>query len=360
MLPGQFQKATIYFFSGTGNARFAAEELARNFQTSDLNCGVINIAERIDEVQNPAENELVGFCYPTHGFNAPPVMLKFISRFPKGRAKVFLLNTRAGMKLYKLHTPGLGGIALWLPALILWFKGYRIIGYRPLDMPSNWISIHPGIREKVILSIKAHCTQTLKKFSERIVAGRKVFAGFVWLPIDLLVFPIAIGYYFYGRFGLSKTFYVNYKCNNCNLCIEKCPVGAIKTVDGRPFWTYKCESCMQCMNICPHRAIETSHTFTFVIWWIAWSLIPVLLPGILVKLNIMPESFYKDHYTLIYNFIQLFVGMGVIFLAYRIFHIFLGNKTFNKIFSFTSLTHIKYWRRYLLDKILKKEKRNIS
>ena len=35
-----------------------------------------------------------------------------------------------------------------LPALILLTKGYRTVGWRPLDMPSNWISLNarPGYK----------------------------------------------------------------------------------------------------------------------------------------------------------------------------------------------------------------------
>lgn len=44
--------------------------------------------------------------------------------------------------------PGLSGLALILPALMLRLKGYRIKGLRPLDLPSNWISLHPGLRGK--------------------------------------------------------------------------------------------------------------------------------------------------------------------------------------------------------------------
>jgi ferredoxin len=350
-----FQNAVIYYFSGTGNARFAAEEIGRNLKSEGLECEVLNIADKALEVKKPGRNTLLGFCYPTHGFNAPPFVLKFLSFFPKGKSKVFILNTRAGMKMYKLHTPGLGGIALWLPALILWLKGYRIFGFRPLDMPSNWIPLHPGIREIVILSIKAHCTQTLRGFSVKISNGKKVLNGLMWIPLDLMVAPIALGYYFYGRFGLSKTFFTNYRCNNCNLCIENCPVGAIKSVNNRPFWTYKCESCMQCMNICPHRAIETSHTYTFIVWWTAWVTLPVVLPDLIIKSGLMTEEFYYRHYDIFYNFILYIVGIAFIFGVYRIVHFLLGSKTFNKVMTFFSFTHFRFWRRYNFFRILKKK-----
>ncbi len=89
---------------------------------------------------------LVGFCSPTHGFNLPPIVLTFIRNFPKVKNKdAFILNTRGGMKLYKLFLPGLSGIAQLLPALMLSLKGFRIVGMQPLDLPSNWLILHPGL-----------------------------------------------------------------------------------------------------------------------------------------------------------------------------------------------------------------------
>lgn len=223
----QYSLLDIYFFSGTGNARYAANTIAKNARRNGCRANVYDITGENNEISSSNKDQLIGFCFPTHGFNAPPVVLKFIYNFPRGKSDVFLLNTRAGMKLYKFYMPGIGGLALWLTALILIFKGYRPIGFRPLDMPSNWISLHPGIRAKVVESITENCTKTLEKFTNRILKGKPVLNGFIWLPIDILLIPITVGYYFFGRFAIAKTFFANYKCNNCGLCIRQCPVKAI-------------------------------------------------------------------------------------------------------------------------------------
>ena len=161
----KYKKAIIWYFSGTGNARFAAHTIQSNLQEIGLQVDVYNIADKDPELASTGKETLVGFCYPTHGFNAPPIVIKFVRNFPRGNSDLFLLNTRAGLKMSKLHISGLGGIALWLPALILWAKGYLPIGFRPLDMPSNWISLHPGLRRQAVESIHKTCTQTLANFS---------------------------------------------------------------------------------------------------------------------------------------------------------------------------------------------------
>jgi len=270
-------------------------------QKNDIRTALYNIAEDDIPSENYDKKTLIGFCYPTHGFNAPPIVLNFISEFPKGKARVFLLNTRAGMKLFTLQTPGISGIALWLPALILFLKGHKAIGFRPLDMPSNWISLHPGLSKKAVAFIISECKLTLSKFTDKMIFKKKELSGLLWLPIDIAGFPISIMYYFYGRFALAKTFYANYNCTNCGLCIKNCPINVIKEINKRPFWTYKCESCMKCMNNCPRRAIETSHGFTFVLWWLAFSFLPLLILKLFVKIHIINYDFYKENFDLLIN-----------------------------------------------------------
>jgi ferredoxin len=344
----KYKRAIIWYFSGTGNARFAANQIQTNFQEEDLPTEVFNIADKDPSLATTGKDTLIGFCYPTHGFNAPPIVLKFMNSYPKGNSDLFLLNTRAGLKMSKLHIAGLGGIALWLPALLLWLKGYRPIGYRPLDMPSNWISLHPGLRQQAVTSIRKTCTQTLANFSNRIMQGKPVLNGLLWIPLDLLVLPFSILYYWYGRFALAKTFFANYKCNNCNLCIDDCPVQAIIEKNGRPFWTAKCESCMHCMNVCPHRAIDIAHVYLFLLWWLAFSFVPYLLVKLLIKADLISSTTLNLFTDSLADIIIMIVSLGMVFIGYTILHQLLGIKIINKVITFTSLTHYKWWRRYYL------------
>ena len=343
----KYEKILIWYFSGTGNARFAAYKIAEIARPEGYDVSVNNIADPIPDFSNINENCLIGFCFPTHGFNAPPIVLKFLRKLPKGKSDVFLLNTRAGMKLFKQHTPGIGGIALWLPALMLIFKGYRTIGFRPLDMPSNWIFLHPGLTSNAVHFITQRCTKTLTTFTNKIIKGHPVLNGLLWLPLDIALLPISMGYYFFGRFVLAKTFFANYNCTNCGLCMKECPVNAIKEINKRPYWTFDCESCMKCMNNCPQRAIETAHGFIFLVWWLAFSSIPYFLLKLLLNHQLISKSFYHNYFDLLFNGVVLITGLIVIFFAYKILHQLLRVRLFNKIITFTSLTHFKFWNRYM-------------
>jgi ferredoxin len=335
----------IYYISGTGNARASSEWIAEEANKR----GIKAIVQQIDRMENIVmppvdEKPLIGFAFPTHGFNSAPIMLRFISGFPGGLAReVFLLNTRAGMKLYKLSLPGLSGVALLLPALILRLKGYRCIGFRPVDLPSNWIPLHPGLRRKVIESIFIRCERIVRKFAGKIFSGKRVYRGLLSLPVDLLISPIALAYYFGGRFFLSKTFIANYNCNNCGICIKECPTSSIKFVNNRPYWKITCESCMRCLNHCPQEAIEAAHGMAAFFLIIISILNTQLIVLMINLLNIQPEAFW---WRITSNIIGIGGMVLIATLLYRIFHFGMRLKPVKYLIRFTSLTALPFWRRY--------------
>ncbi|MBN1119342.1 MAG: flavodoxin family protein [Bacteroidales bacterium] len=200
----------LYYFSGTGNSRKIAEWFSEVSAGKGLKTEICNISEIYRKnIEQPANEQFIGFCSPTHGFNFPPVMMNFIFRFPRAKYcnKVVLMNTRAGMKLYKLFLPGLSGIALLLACLFLFLKGYKIVALRSFDLPSNWISLHPGIRKKPVDSMFIRIEKITKKFAKQILDGKRNYKALLSLPFDLAVVPIAFLYYFFGRFVLAKTFF---------------------------------------------------------------------------------------------------------------------------------------------------------
>jgi ferredoxin len=335
----------IYYISGTGNARVSSEWIADEANKKGLKT-VVQQIDRLDNIVFPLADDcpLIGFAFPTHGFNAAPIMIRFIAGFPRRLCnEVFLLNTRAGMKLYKLFMPGLSGVALLLPAFILWMKGYKCIGFRPVDLPSNWIPLHPGLKKKVIESIFQRCEKIVREFAEKILSGGKVYRGLLSLPVDLIISPLAFGYYIGGRFFLSKTFIANYKCDNCGLCIKECPTSSIKYVQNRPYWKLTCESCMRCLNHCPKNAIEAAHGMAVAFWIIFTIINTQIIILIVTALNIQPDAWW-------WKIVSGLIGIGGMILIaaflYRLMHYAMGLKPVKYLVRFTSLTALPFWRRY--------------
>ncbi|MHC1704444.1 MAG: EFR1 family ferrodoxin [Tenuifilaceae bacterium] len=344
----EYKDLEIYYFSGTGNCMSAANWIGNKATESNCNVNVLPIDRELKPLPSSDAKTLTGFCFPAHGFSLPWYMLKFIAKFPraqKGRKDTFLLNTRAGMKLYKLFTPGLSGVAFIIPIIILLIKGYKIKGILPLDMPSNWISLHPGIRKKVTDSITDRCQRIVDKFSDKLLKGKTVIHPIFWilLPLDILVSPISIAYMAIGRFFLAKTFFASAKCNNCNICVEKCPVGAIKIVNSRPYWQFRCESCMRCMNICPQKTINTAHLLAFGIIW--FSLFIPFSDNIIKYFENKFPIFYTTMPGIIDLTIATLISLPLFWGIYGLYHQLVRVKAINHLFTYSSLTN--YWRRYI-------------
>jgi ferredoxin len=341
----KWKSVYIYYISGTGNAKACTEWIADEAK----NRGFKTVVQQIDRLENivfPSyeEKPLIGFAFPTHGFNSAPIMLRFITGFPRGVGnEIFLLNTRAGMKLYKLFMPGISGVALIMPAFILRLKGFKCIGFRPVDLPSNWISLHPGLKKKVIDSIFGRCEKIVRKFADKIFEGKKIYRGLFSLPVDLILSPVALGYYLGGRFFLSKTFIANYNCDNCGLCIKKCPTDSIKYVNNRPYWKLTCESCMRCMNNCPKRAIETAHGMAFG-FWVLFSITNTQI--ILIIINTLHISSQLWWWRISAVLISILSMVAITALLYRIVHYAMRLKPLKYLIRFTSLTAFPFWRRY--------------
>jgi Pyruvate/2-oxoacid:ferredoxin oxidoreductase delta subunit len=351
-------RATIYFFSGTGNAERVAGWAADAARDRGWTADVINIgAPGGCTVSAPEPGTMLGFISPTHGFNYPPIVLWCLLRFPRAshRNRVSLMNTRAGMKLGPLFLPGLSGLALWFAAVVLMMKGYRIAGMRPIDMPSNWISLHPALRGRAVSGISERCRRITRTSVERLCSGKRDLRGMYDLIQDALIAPVSLLYYCFGRFFFAKSFYANAACNNCDTCSKRCPVGAIVQVNGRPFWTFNCESCMRCMNECPHRAIETGHGYvTAVLIVSSVFLADVLWPPIARWTGFAPGV---TGYDLVRFIADSVLTIGILALAYRLVHLVVRMPGIRTLLRVTSLTSYDIWGRYQLTKMLRKQAR---
>ena len=336
-----FKEIVIYYFSGTGNSQNVAKWFTETAIKNNTVCTAHNIA-KIDRknISKPPENALVVFISPVHGFNYPPVMLNFSFRFPKAKNRVLLMNTRAGMLLGNFNLPGLTGIAFLLSSLVLILKGYFINGFIPVDLPSNWMSLHPTLGSRAIEILHQKNKKKVIDKTQKIISGKKDFRALREIIQDILISPISLLYFLIGRFVLSKSFFASKDCNNCDICINKCPVKAIIKVDNRPYWTFKCESCMRCMSNCPQRAINTAHGF-----FVGYLFLASFVSGLFFKY--FDKLFFKISNILLYNVIQIVLYLALIFVLYLLVHLLMRFKFFERIMVFTSFTKYKFWgKRY--------------
>ncbi len=343
----KYDQLIIYYFSGTGNAKNCASWICETARGHGINADMFDISKTdVGTIASPGERTLVGFCSPTHGFNFPAITRRFIHKFPASEgADAFVLNTRAGVRIFKTVIPGLSGVLHYVSSFRLMIKGYRIAGLFPVDLPSNWISLHPAIAQKWTDIIYSNQKIRVQKFAKKILNGKRVYRALYDIIQDTLISPVTLGYLLMGRFFLSKSYFASRECNHCMLCLNECPVKAISVVDGRMFWKSNCESCMHCMNICPKQAIETPHGFLVAFFYLFSITISAGIVALINRLNIYGN--YSGTGNDMLNFIIISaVMLPLYFAAYRIIHFLMHFSLIERIMTLTSLTHLKYWGRY--------------
>jgi len=339
-----YQNLTIHLFSGTGNSGLIADHLARRAGESGMETGLLPI----DNVKHPPpppdrEGGLIGFIYPTHGFTAIWMMLLFILRYPRPQARTcaFAIITRGGFRIGKLCVPGLEGSGLYLPLLILWLKGYRIVGGTALDLPVSWIAVHPPLSPQTCRLIISRGQDRADRFFGDLLRGRSHFTGIPAAILGVVLLPITLAYLLLGRFFLAKLFIAGSNCNGCRICQIKCPVGAIRFIDNRPYWSFKCESCMRCLNSCPNRAIQACHSFGIILVLAAVQPADRWVSIILGLITNSGPIFLTPTLAVLIDYGYCFLAM---YVAYRILHLVLGIRWINRFFEYTSLT--RYYPRY--------------
>lgn len=344
------QSVHFYYYTGTGNTL----NLVRYMTVLAEKRGIPTNKRSVDrlkkaDMDKPSEGILTGICYPTHGFNAPWHIIKFVCRMPKSKgARVFLLNSRGGAKLRNWRLPGLSGIALLLPALILFLRGFSIRGLGSADPPSNWISLHPGWNQNQARYIFERAYKQTKRYFDVLLNGKRIMRPMLILslPLDLAVSFISVLYLIKGRFVLAKMYIPTSGCTSCALCQNSCPVGAIKMIAKKPYWTFNCESCMRCINICPEQCIQTSHSFLILIIAVFAGFGLTLFVHNAINLDEALQGLNNNFVLFFIIFaIDWVIYMLTAFLLYFIMHVLIRIKPFRLLFEFTALS--RYWKRYM-------------
>ncbi|MBP7102138.1 MAG: EFR1 family ferrodoxin [Bacteroidales bacterium] len=336
-----YSKLIVYYFSGTGNSKNVAIWLSEVALEKNMKFELNNITQcNKHNILSPPPNVLLAFVSPIHGFNYPIIMLKFILQFPKGKNNILLLNTRGGLLAGKKIIPGVTGLAFYVSACILKIKKYSIKAMYPVNLPSNWTFLHPGLKQEAVTYMHIINKEKIRNFARKVFDGKSNYKGLYEIIQDSIAAPISILYFFIGRFFFTKTYLSSRECNHCNICINNCPKKAIITIDKRPFWTFKCENCMKCIANCPQKAIQITHGL-FTLYILLFYVFFINTFFFYFELYI-----FEIESQLAKNIIETGLCLGLFAAWYRLIHFLIRVPFFERIMSYTSLTKLRFWRRY--------------
>ena len=234
-------KATIFYYTGTGNSLWAARYIARSL--GDARVVSMTGGSLTDNVLSSPVMILV---FPVHIWGVPGRVLQFLDAL-KGRqySAVFAVATNGGQVSntlvqlqQEMDNRGLALSAGW-----------------SIHLPSNYIPWGgPGPQEKqkqlfrkaeeklgnVITGIEKHTIQSPEK-------------GPLW---QRLIFS-----FFYKKATpmipkMDDKFWADSKCNLCQVCIRVCPANNIVLEGEALRWKHQCEQCLACIQWCPQEALQ--------------------------------------------------------------------------------------------------------
>jgi ferredoxin len=239
-------KFLIHYFSGTGNTARAVKTVKSELEKAGNTVVVYRVSAGIPN-ELSADHHI--FAFPTLAHSPPVFFTDYLRHLPANRGTpASVLCTYAG---------GFGH-AVDLAASFLRNRGFQISQKAGCFYPYNWTQFYnPDPQEKNAEDLKTGDGQA-RQFALDILSQKKNFRikgeeGKIFSPILTFFFGII------GRRFLGKTYIADHNCNNCELCIDSCPVHAITlTRLKKHYWLFNCEDCNRCINICPKKAIQTS------------------------------------------------------------------------------------------------------
>ena len=239
----------IFYFSGTGNTRWAAQELA-----AATNEKLFFIPE---ELKTTCEytldaDERIGFCFPIHGWQPPHIVREFISRLR--------IQSPLGHYAYALCTCGDStGLAVQMLRKELAARSIELQSCQSLIMPESYVCLpfmytDTPERER---QKKNQAKLDLEAYT-KVVKERQVGYSRLTLGLTPWTFSHVIGAYF-NRFMITdKKFTVDSDvCTHCGRCAKECPVDNIE-FNSMPKWRNdsSCTCCLSCYHHCPVHAIN--------------------------------------------------------------------------------------------------------
>lgn len=217
---------TIFYFTGTGNALFAAKRIAEATKAE-----LVSIPKVIDSPREHSDN-VIGFVYPQYAIGLPKMVRRFVLDNTFKAEYIFAVD------LFSFITAG--ALSEMSGIISLDYGAY-------LKTPCNFISMfNPPKDVKVAI-------QKTRPLLDRIIADIKARKIKRIRPSK----HVGNATKYFGK----NDFKVSDDCVRCGLCVRVCPAGNI-VLDERIEFHKLCENCFACVNLCPQRAINSNIRMT--------------------------------------------------------------------------------------------------
>lgn len=233
----------IYYFSGTGNSKWIAEELAK--RTGDTAQSIVGLTQDGPAIVYAGKESRIGFVFPIYAWGAPELVERFAKSVTVGDGAYAFAVCTCGdepgdaMKRFRRFFPYQGAWSFTMP------NNY-VIGVE-VDAPELERQKIESARERLAL-VSGRILENAAEYD--------VTSGKAARLKTALIRPM-----FNAAARRTKPFFVTSACNGCGLCAKDCPTKAIELRSHKPVWVKRtCAMCTACINTCPTKAIQYGET----------------------------------------------------------------------------------------------------
>lgn len=238
----------VICFSGTGNSRAVATDIARRLDTTCVELtGSLLTNPSAHQISAEVDNTIV-WVFPVYSWGVPPVVVRFIRECRIENAErclhhlVVTCGDDAGLTASQWRrligkrgwTSG-SATSVIMPNTYVLMKGFDT---DPTEVAEKKLKTMPAMVEKAVSRIAGGAAGDL------IVKGR--------FPC----FKSRVIYPWFKRYAMSpRPFHSLDNCISCGVCARSCPMDNIIMTAGRPAWNDRCALCLRCYHGCPVHAV---------------------------------------------------------------------------------------------------------
>lgn len=242
----------IFYFSGTGNTRYVASQLAQATGDRLVSIAQAMINSEYDYRLGP--DERLGFCFPIHGWRPPFLVRDFVGRL--------VLDGYKDQFCYAFATCGDDvGLAFDYLREDLQGRGITLDSAFSVIMPETYnfpVIDQIDSRESAVNKI-SEARQRLAHLMPAVIACTRGVTDVNesrWPRVNSRL----LGSFFIRHWVTDAKFTVDTAaCVHCGKCSQVCPVANIDCGDdGTPRWQHNglCTTCFACYHHCPAHAID--------------------------------------------------------------------------------------------------------
>lgn len=232
----------ILCFSGTGNSRYIAKQIADALQDKVID---LNSKIKATDYSPMQTGHNIIVVTPTYAWRIPRIVSEWLS-------KTDLLS--AERIWFVMDCGGEIGNAAKYNRRLAEQKHLRYMGTAQIVMPENYIAMFgaPKVEEarKIVKNAEPAIEDTIaciKSEQPFPVPRNNLYDRLMSGPVN----PI-----FYQFFVKATAFQTDDTCIGCGQCVKNCPMNNITFRDRKPKWGRQCTHCMACICYCPIEAIE--------------------------------------------------------------------------------------------------------